>query len=223
MFKELILVPGHAVWNLREDPMLDSSWYLKPYQNSEPRYFVEHILAGVQLAAARPEALLMFSGAATEREAGPLTEALGYWRIAEWYGWWGKREVRERAVLEEYALDSFLNVLYGLHRYRQVAGEWPERVTVCGWGFKGRRIGVLHREALGWTRPFEYVGVNEPPNLEVVERREAVTCAEFEADPWGERPPIADKREARAAPGYAVPYATGQGGPRSCERGWTDR
>ena len=70
--------------------MLDSSWYLKAYQNSEPRYFVEHIRAGVELAAKRPEAMLMFSGAATEREAGPLTEALGYWRIAEWHGWWGE-------------------------------------------------------------------------------------------------------------------------------------
>ncbi len=206
MFRELILVPGHAVWNLRGDPMDDASWHLKPYQNSEPRYFVEHIRAGVELAEQRPEGLLMFSGTATERSAGPVTEALAYWRIAEWYGWWGAVDVRERAVLEEHALDSFLNVLYGLHRYKQVAGAWPERVTVCGWGFKGRRIGVLHRAALGWTRPFEYVAVNEPPNVEEVRLREAGTCAEFEADPWGEREPIAGKRRARMGLGYRVPY-----------------
>lgn len=206
MSRELILVPGHAVWNLRGDPLDDASWYLKPFQNSEPQYFVEHIRAGVELAAQRPDGLLMFSGAATERAAGPVTEALGYWRIAEWYGWWGHPEVRERAVLEEYALDSFLNVLYGLHRYRQVTGEWPQRLTVCGWSFKGRRIGVLHRDALGWTRPFEYAGVNDPPNVEAVRKREALTCAEFEADPWGERPRIADKRKARTAVGYAPPY-----------------
>lgn len=205
MFKELILVPGHAVWNLRGDPLDDASWHLKPYQNSEPRYFVEHIRAGVELAGQRPDSLLMFSGAATERAAGPVSEALGYWRIAEWHGWWGCAGVRERAVLEELALDSFLNVLYGLHRFRQVAGSWPERVTACGWGFKGRRIGVLHREALGWTRPFEYIGVNDPPNLDEVRVREERTCAEFEADPWGACEPIAGKRAARRPLGYEVP------------------
>ncbi len=205
MYRELILVPGHAVWNLRGDPLDDASWHLKPYQNSEPRYFVEHIRAGVELAAERPEALLLFSGAATERAAGTVSEALSYLRIAEWYEWWGRAEVGQRTALEELALDSFLNVLYGLHRYRQAAGEWPERVTVCGWGFKGRRMGVLHRQALQWTRPFEYVGVNEPPNLGEVRTREERTCAEFEADPWGEREPIAGKRVARRPAGYEVP------------------
>lgn len=205
MFRQLILVPGHAVWNLRGDPLDSGSWHLKPYQNGEPRFFIEHIRAGVDLAAERPDALLMFSGAATERAAGPVSEALAYWRIAEWYEWWGHAEVRGRAVLEERALDSFLNVLYGLHRYREVTGTWPQCVTVCGWSFKGRRIGVLHRQALAWTKPFEYVGVNDPPNMDEVQMREEHTCAAFEADPWGEREPIAGKRASRKPLGYEVP------------------
>jgi hypothetical protein len=193
------------VWNLRGDPLDDSSWHLKPYQNSEPRFFIEHIRAGVELAAERPDALLMFSGAATERAAGPVSEALSYWRIADWYGWWGHAEVQGRAVLEEWALDSFLNLLYGLHRYREVAGAWPDRITVCGWGFKRRRIGVLHRQALAWTKPFDYVAVNDPPNVAAALARERRTCAEFEADPWGEREPLARKREARKPLGYQPP------------------
>lgn len=201
----LVLVPGHAVWNMRDDPALDSSWYLKPFQNGEPHYFVEHIEAGVRTAAADGAALLMFSGGATDPQAGPRTEALGYWLIAEWYRWWGCADVRGRAVLEEYALDSFLNVQYSLHRFRDIAGAWPERVTVCGWGFKQRRIAELHREALGWSAPFDYLAVNDPPNLDVVRGREAETCAQFEADPRGERSPIADKRRTRAPLGYAPP------------------
>jgi len=202
----LILTPGHAVWNLREDPARDTSWFLKPYQNSEPKYFIEHIRAAVELAAQEQNSLLMFSGAATDAAAGPVTEALGYWLIAEWYGWWGRRDVRSRAVLEECALDSFQNVLFGLHRFREIAGDWPQRVTVCGWGFKRRRIAELHRRALGWTRQFEYVAVNDPPSLEEVSRREETTCAEFEADPWGEKPPIAEKRRSREALGRMVHY-----------------
>jgi len=193
----LLLVPGHAVWNLREDPTIDSSWFLKPYQNAEPRYFLQHIQAGVELAAADESALLMFAGGATEEDAGPLTEALGYWGVADWFVWWGHKEVRQRTYLEEYSLDSFLNLEYSLHRFRQITGEWPERITVCGWGFKAHRIAELHRRALGWVLPFEYLAVNDPRNLEEVKLREEKTCAEFAADPRGDCPPIADKRKAR--------------------------
>lgn len=204
-FTHLVMVPGHAVWNMRDDPALDSSWFLKPFQNGEPHYFIEHIKAAVRFAVQDPEALLVFSGGATDEKAGPRTEALGYWLIAEWYGWWGLPAVRARAVLEEYALDSFLNVRYSLHRFRDVCGAWPENVTVFGWEFKRRRVAELHRAALGWQKPFSYVGVNDPANPEVVRAREAQTCAQFEADPCGESSPIADKRKERAPFGYAVP------------------
>lgn len=204
-FTHLVLVPGHAVWNMEDDPALDASWFLKPFQNGEPHYFIEHIEAGVRTAAADRGALLVFSGGATDMQAGPRSEALGYWLIAERYAWWGFADVRGRAVLEEYALDSFLNVQFSLHRFRDITGMWPERVTVCGWGFKRRRIAELHREALGWREPFDYVSVNDPPDLDVVRAREAETCAQFEADPRGEMAPIADKRRVRAPLGYAPP------------------
>lgn len=210
-FRHLVLVPGHAVWNLRGDPLEDANWFLKPYQNSEPRYFVEHIRAGVDLAAADPAALLLFSGGATEEAAGPLTEAIGYWKIAERNGWWGKG-ISARAFIEEYALDSFLNVLYGLYRYEQIAGSWPERITVCGWGFKCRRIAELHRTALRWRHDFAYSAVNDPPNLPEARLREDGTCREFEDDPFGLRPPISDKRKFRdhfsRVPPYSIPDLT---------------
>lgn len=193
----LLLVPGHAVWNLREDPTMDSSWFLKPYQNTEPRYFLQHIQAGVERAAADDSALLIFAGGPTEEDAGPLSEALGYHAIADWFVWWGYKEVRQRTFLEEYSLDSFQNLEFSLHRFRQITGDWPERITVFGWGFKCRRIAELHRSALGWERPFEYVAVNDPANLPEVMEREARTCAEFQADPRGEASPIADKRRQR--------------------------
>jgi hypothetical protein len=198
LFTWLVLVPGHAVWNLRDDPARDTSWFLKPYQNGEPRYFIEHIRAGVECAAANARALLMFSGGATDPAAGPISEALGYWLIAEWYGWWQQPAVRERAVLEERALDSLLNLRRGIERFREITGHHPEGITVCGWGFKRRRIAELHRAALGWTGAFEYVAVNDPQeDLATVMAREAQTCADFEADPFGDRPPLADKRAAR--------------------------
>jgi hypothetical protein len=211
-FHHLVLVPGHAVWRLNGDPLQDRNWYLKPYQNSEPRFFVEHIRAGVTATAEDPSSMLLFSGGATEKPAGPLTEALGYWKIAEHYGWWD-HDVAGRAFTEEYALDSFLNLLYGLYRFEQIAGCWPQRITVCGWGFKRRRIAGLHRNALQWNREFAYSAVNDPPNLDEVRMREAGTCREFEDDPFGLRPPIAEKRKRRdhfrRVPPYPIPNLAG--------------
>jgi hypothetical protein len=206
-YRRLVLVPGHAVWDLQGDPAEDSSWFLKPYQNREPRYFIEHIRAGVEAAAGDSGSLLLFSGGATEAAAGPRTEAVGYWLIAGRYGWWGHAGVRGRAFTEEYALDSFENVLHGIQRFRQIAGWWPERITVCGWGFKRRRVAELHRAALAWRRPFDYISVNEPVNLEEARLREQTTCAEFEADPYGSRPPLSTKRLARAHFSRVAPYA----------------
>lgn len=68
-YRHLILVPGHAVWNLRGDPLIDANWRLKPFQNGEPRYFVEHIQAGVGLAAADPESRSCSSPAGPQRRA----------------------------------------------------------------------------------------------------------------------------------------------------------
>jgi hypothetical protein len=204
--RQLILVPGHAVWSTAGDPADASTWHLKPHQNGEVGFFLQHVRAGVELAGAAEDSMLVFSGGATELEAGELSEAAGYLRIAEHYGWWGRLGVEPRTVLEEYALDSFLNLRYSLHRFRQVAGVWPEGISIVGWGFKRRRIAELHRQALNWTRPLHYIAVNEPENLGHVMEREAETCAQFETDPLGERAPIAEKRRARDHFGRVAPY-----------------
>jgi hypothetical protein len=204
----LVLVPGHAVWKGAGDPADSSTWLLKPWQNREARFFIEHLRAGVEAAARDPEALLVLSGGPTEAAAAPRSEARGYLEIAEYYGWFGRPGVRRRTALEEWALDSFLNVLYGLCRFREVTGAYPAKITVTGWGFKARRIGTLHRAALRWTRPFEPVAVNDPENLAEALAREAGTCREWEADPYGTHPPLSAKRLARrhteGGPGYAA-------------------
>ena len=58
--------------------------------------FVEHIQEGVAQAEADTTALLLFSGGQTRKEAGPRSEAEGYWLVAEAAGWWGHTHIRER-------------------------------------------------------------------------------------------------------------------------------
>jgi hypothetical protein len=62
--------------------------------------FIQHIQVGVVEASQDPEALLLFSGGHTRREAGPRSEAESYWLIAEAADWYGLPAVRGRAYTE---------------------------------------------------------------------------------------------------------------------------
>lgn len=66
-----------------------------------------------------------------------------------------------RVTTENYALDSFQNLLFSIARFREYTSRFPERITVVGYEFKRARFSDLHRVALRWpARKFEYIGVN---------------------------------------------------------------
>src|ERR1035437_4162340 len=161
-----ILVPGHGVWSGQGDPYDPSTWFLKPFQVNEPSFFIEHLRAGVELAAADGSRLLVVSGGPTELFAGARSEARGYFELGEHAGFWGRPEVQERCALEEFAFDSFQNLLFGLCRFKEAAGSWPTRITVAGWGFKAGRFSELHSAAVCWKLPFSALAVNDPIDLE---------------------------------------------------------
>lgn len=199
--KNLIIVAGHAVIRDLRDPATDASWLLLPYQQGEAQCFVEHIRAGIVEAARDPEALLIFSGGQSRREAGPVSEAQSYVLVAEHFRWFadepGAGSVRARAATEETARDSFENLLRSICRFRQIAGRYPENVTFVSWQFKQRRF-QLHRQAIGWPEDrFRYLGVNNPPRLDQALAAEAATTALYEADPYSAGPVLRAKRAER--------------------------
>ncbi|KAF2588923.1 hypothetical protein F2Q70_00040301 [Brassica cretica] len=67
---------------------------------------------GVEAAEKDDESLLLFSGGEARKEAGPRSEAQSYWAVAESKRWFGKDDVRSRALTEEHARDSFENLLF---------------------------------------------------------------------------------------------------------------
>jgi hypothetical protein len=195
----LILVAGHAVYTAEDfsRPGADESWRLEPFQKGEPPFYIEHIRRGVELAAAEPRALLVFSGGQSRADAGPKSEAQSYWTLADHYRWSGAAKVRERATTEEFARDSFENLLFGICRFRECAGRDPETVTVVSWEFKRERFD-LHRETLGLPPGrFVFVGANNPTDLKSAVRGEASALALFRADPWGDGPELSAKRDRR--------------------------
>ena len=58
----------------------------------------------------------------------------------------------ERVVSEEFARDSYENVLFSLCRFHEITGRYPEKVTVIGFGFKEKRFMELHRKAVRFPR-----------------------------------------------------------------------
>jgi len=228
----MVLVVGHAVLDqhaesLESADQRESVWHLMDYQRNQnlPQILVSHIQRGVQEAADDPKALLVFSGGQTRPKAGPHDEASSYLRVAEHYDWWGqtsdvedsKLSVAQRAVTEDFATDSFQNLLFSICRFREVVGRYPVRITVVGFGFKRDRFASLHRAAIRFPlQNFNYIGIDPSPptrfDLEKAEIGEKTnSVVQFQADQYGcSSPELLAKRLARNPFRRTNPY------PLSC-------
>lgn len=194
-----IICAAHAVYTggAPADVWLDSAWVLQSFQHGEPPFYVEHLRTAVNLAAADEAALLVLSGGRTRAEAGPKSEAQGYHQVAEILDWFGHPQVREQTLLEEFSRDSFENLLFGICRFKQSTGAYPERVTAVSWAFKQQRFD-FHRATIGFpAERFTFAGVNNPPDLAEAVRGEQRALAEFRADPLGQGPVLSAKRDHR--------------------------
>jgi hypothetical protein len=189
--RHLIIVPGHAISMCCTSNLFsDAAWWLLDYQrgHNTPSAIMQHIEAGVKIASSDPFALLVFSGGATREPVGPRTEGSSYFYVADGLGWWGHGAVRRRAVLEEYARDSFENLLFSIARFREVSGSYPKEITVVGFDFKAARFEDLHRKAIGFPAgEFHYHGIHPDGNFDTIaaERGEEETRDAFSIDPYG--------------------------------------
>ena len=168
--------------------------------------FFEHMQLGVRTAAGNAQALLLFSGGATRADGGPLSEGASYWSVANAEGWFGVPSVRERAHTEEYARDSYENLLYSLCRFHELTGGWPRNLTVVGYEFKRQRFESLHVPALGWPAArFSYPGTAAPDPQRAVTAEQGVLDA-WSEQPYGCRGELAAKRVSRDPFARGVPY-----------------
>jgi len=162
----LIIVPGHAIWK-GSDPQKrtqDSEWILESYQKGGGRVqaFYDHIAAGAELALEDESSLLVFSGGQT-RPGSTSTEAASYLRLAlasNLLQSSGNR-IFPRVTTEDYALDSYQNLLFSVARFHEFTGTYPEYITVIGYEMKRKRFEQLHSKALRWPYGrFEYIGID---------------------------------------------------------------
>jgi hypothetical protein len=115
--------------------------------------------------------------------------------------------VAERTVTEDFARDSFENLLFGLCRFRESTGHYPHVVHLVSWAFKAARFD-RHRAAIRWPAArFAFHGVNQPVDLAVAERGEAAAVAAFAGDPYGtDSAGLGRKRADRNPFGQVAPY-----------------
>lgn len=68
-------------------------------------------------------------------------------------------------IAEEFARDSYENLLFSIARFKEYTSSYPEKITVVGLEFKAHRFKNLHAASLRFPlSKFEYVGI-DPPEL----------------------------------------------------------
>jgi hypothetical protein len=208
----LIVVAGHSVLisgDVENAARDDSVWWLYDYQRNRglPQAIVSHIQAGIKLALEDEKSLLVFSGGETRSQTGPETEGGSYFRVADSLHLWHGRDVfsgedetaatneastvRARTTTEEYATDSFENLLFSICRFHEVTGAYPTRISVVSFSFKQQRFETLHAGALQWPRTrFSYIGVDPPSSTgfnlaEASDGERKNSLVPFQTDPYG--------------------------------------
>lgn len=213
--KNLVMVAGHSVYTSSSCGKVDNdnSWYLESYQKhpGQAATFVAHIKEGVEVAAKDHEALLLFSGGETRKDAGPRSEAQSYWLVAESEGWFGEEDVRDRALTEEHARDSYENLLFSVCRFRELTGSYPQNITVVSYDFKEERFANLHRSAIRFPAlRFFYVGTPaSETSREAAKKGESLVRFQFEKDPYSCLSSLHPKKLRRDPFHRSIPYPNG--------------
>ncbi|KAF2774050.1 hypothetical protein EJ03DRAFT_74944 [Teratosphaeria nubilosa] len=209
----LVIVCCHATYvGAPGEEYDEDAWLLQSFQRSDVSVakpgehvtFIFHIAAAAQLCRDQ-EALLVLSGGHTSSPtlSRGRTEAGSYDLVAQALVETGSMiKPAKRPVTEEWATDSYQNLLFSILKFHRMVGRYPSRVTVVTHAFKERRFLELHAKAIKWPcSRLRVLGLNPPFTLEGLEQTQKGEYERayklFAADPYGVRAPLADKRIAR--------------------------
>jgi len=227
----LVMVAGHSVivsGHLEDAGTDEKDWYLLDYQKGHglPQAILAHIRQGIKIASQDQNSILIFSGGETRASTGPINEGSSYFRVADAMKLWNESQenladgnsisentVRARSIAEEFATDSFQNLLFSICRFKEVTGHYPKKITVVSFSFKQRRFEELHAIALRWPMDaFQYVGIDPDASTgfdlgSSAEGEKTNSAIPFESDPYGCHTQILqEKRQQRNPFSRTPPY-----------------
>lgn len=164
----LIILPCHSVYapelnKKLSDPgdadrfskVLDANnWILASFQKeSEDQFsFVKHIeISLLELHENIGDSALVVSGGFTKPEI-EKSESASYLEVAKSVGFMKNPYFRigTNILVEEYARDSYENVLYSICTFYHKFKKFPKKITILGFGFKKERFLDSHLATLGY-------------------------------------------------------------------------
>ena len=110
---------------------------------------------------------------------------------------------------EEFALDSFDNLVYSIGRFHEINNSYPEHISIAGFGFKETRFLDYHAKAIDFPRskitcissgPLPYNYSKEQleiyfSNIDKAENKNALSL--FAKDWYGTLSPLVEKKASR--------------------------
>jgi hypothetical protein len=209
----LVIVACHAAIDMEQLDRLsqEESWYLLPYQRGMgyPSIIQSHITRGVDIVKSDHKSVLVFSGGETRKNVGPISEAASYYFVGK-HAMLFADDLENRVFLEEFAMDSYENLLFSICRFKEVYDYYPEKVTVVGFDFKEGRFSNIHRKAIKFPADkFSYEGLHAPLPFDYPSALagEKLAAGAFFRDPYGcDTPSLASKRISRNPFKRTVPY-----------------
>ncbi|PVV00865.1 hypothetical protein BB560_004736 [Smittium megazygosporum] len=163
---DLIIVPCHGLYTGVDSPLFQKNWNLTPVQSKNIDVYLRHIGRGIEALNQHEGALLLFSGSSTRPLPNIHSESYGYW-LAAYKLKWITHEIIARVLTEDFALDSYQNLLFSICRFHEITGNYPDHITVVGFDFKKRRFNDLHLKAIRYPKiRFTYVGVDPTTEIE---------------------------------------------------------
>ncbi|ODV61377.1 uncharacterized protein ASCRUDRAFT_34395 [Ascoidea rubescens DSM 1968] len=160
----LIILPCHAIYKGFGAGDSHVDWYMEDFQkqSNDNEVWLLQIERALDLLQASKGSILIISGGKTKKNIGPISEAFSYFNlIAQNNLLQNNENLINRILVEEYARDSFENLLFSIARFNEATNSYPSKITIIGYDFKKRRFLDNHVKALRF--PIEnvnYIGID---------------------------------------------------------------
>lgn len=166
--ENLIILPCHAIYapelnqestaTDENDEQLSykdaNNWLMEPFQleSDDHLSFFKHLeLSFNELHENVHNSALVISGGYT-KAAAQKSESASYLQLAESIGYLKHPYFVKgtNVLLDEYARDSYENVLYSICTFYKKFNKLPKKITIVGFGFKKERFFSSHLTTLGY-------------------------------------------------------------------------